>query len=150
MASFLKKNKRIIIWIVVIVILLLAGALLVKNLFFFGGSGTLYGNRLDGIENVKLKDDTLKNIISEIEKVEQVTKASQRLEGKILNFSIDVSNGMTVEGAKKLVDPILSSLTEEELAFYDIQVIITCSENEESDIYPIMGYKHRTSSDFVW
>lgn len=153
MASFLKflnKHKWAIIIITIMIIIFVAMFLLVRSLFFVDETGTLYGNRLDGIEQVKLNEDTLKKMVEGIKKSESVQMVTYRLEGKVLNVSIDVTNGTTVKTAKTFVDSILSSLTDKEKSFYDIQVFLTCSQEKESKTYPIIGYKHRTSSEFVW
>ena len=81
----------------------------------------------------------------------------------IVYISIDVVNGTTVDVAKSLAAPILSTLSDAEKGFYDIQVIIRSTEEEATEnveanedgvgqttIYPIMGYKHRSTADFVW
>lgn len=150
MASFLKRHKGLIIFITIVMILFILMFLFVRSIFQVGEEGTLYGNRLNGIEKVKLNEDTLNKIVTDIKKYEQVTSASYRLEGKILNFLVDVKSDTTLESAKKLSDPILSALSEAEKSFYDIQVIITCNKDEKNEIYPVIGYKHKTSSEFVW
>lgn len=150
MKSFLKKHIGLIIFLIIFIGLIIAGALFVTNLFAPDDEATLYGNRLNGIEEVTLKDDTLNQILSEIKKNEQVVTISNRLEGRLLNFSIDVKKDTAIDVAKTLISPIFSTLSEAEQAFYDIQVIITCNEDKEGDIYPVIGYKHKTSSEFVW
>ncbi len=150
MLSFLKKHKIGVIIVIILLIILIAMFLFIRSIFVSGHEGIIYGNRLDGIDKVRINEDTLKNIEQEIKKNEQVKKVSQRLEGKLLNFIIDVSNETTLESAQKLVEPIKNSLTEKEQSFYDIQVMIICNENAQSEIYPVIGYKHKTSSEFVW
>ncbi len=150
MILFLKKHKIGVIIVSIFVIIIIAMFVFVRSIFVSGHEGIIYGNRLEGIDKVRINEDTLTNIADEIKKNEQVKKVSKRLEGKLLNFMIDVSNETTLENAKKLVEPIINSLTEKEQSFYDIQVMITCNENEKSEIYPIISYKHKTSSEFVW
>lgn len=153
MTSFLKFLKKHIIAIIIIVILLIigiAGAILTIQILGVGKGGTIYGNRLDGIEKVGLKDETLKKIATEMEKNEYVKSVTQRVEGRTINFTVDVAKETSVENAKKVTAPILPALTDEEKAFYDIQIFVTCKDDAENEIYPLNGYKHRTSSDFFW
>lgn len=152
MASVLKFLKRHIIAIIVIVILLIIGILLfglAREMLGVGKEGTIYGNRLDGIEKVGLKTESLENIITEMKKNEYVKSATYRVEGKTINFNVDVVPNTSVEDSKKVAEPILATLTDSEKAFYDIQIFVTCKEIE-SEEYPMNGYKHRTSSEFVW
>lgn len=150
MISFVKKHKGLIIFLIIFVIL---GVLLfqfARSILMVENEGTLYGNRLEGIEKVKLNEDTLDKIVSDMKKNEQVKSAKHRLEGRLLNFSLNVKGGTSQEAIISLVGSIKEALTEKEQAFYDIQVIVTCSEEKESELYPMIGYKHKTSSDFVW
>lgn len=148
--KFVKNHKGVIIFLIAIIAIIVSMFLLARSLLLSGKEGTIYGNRLQGIEKVKLNEDTLNKIVSDIKANGQVKSASHRLEGKLLNIMIDVKKEMEIENAKKLADIILSSLAEDEKSFYDIQVIVTCNELEESETYPMMGYKHRTSATFVW
>lgn len=148
--NFIKKHKIGVIFFVVVAIIVGAMFSFARSVLVSGNEGTIYGKRLNGIKDVKLNEDTLNKITTEIKASEQVKTASHRLEGKILNITIDVVPEMTLEVAHQLVGPILNSLTEKELGFYDIQVLIICSANEASELYPVIGYKHRTSSEFVW
>ena len=51
--EFIKKNKFTIIAIICFLLLMLI-AIEVKNVFFPNGSNAIYGDRLDGIEKLKL------------------------------------------------------------------------------------------------
>lgn len=162
--KFLNKHKVGLICIVILVSVIIAALLLLRSMYLSGTEGTLYGNRLDGIENVKLDTNVLNGITDEIKKSESVKSASHRVEGKLLNITIDVANGTPIETSQTLTAPILNSLSDEEKNFYDIEVMITSTEEEEvtanaeasedgvehTTVYPIMGYKHRTTADFVW
>ena len=151
MASFLKwikKHKGILIFLLICLIVMIPMILFAHSILVSGNEGTIYGNRLEGIDQVRINEDTLKKIIDDIKGKEQVENATYRLEGKILNVIIEVIKDADLENSKKLTNFILNSLNEEERGFYDIQVFLT--SKEESAIYPIIGYKHRTSSEFVW
>lgn len=152
MASVLKFLKRHIIAVIIIIILLIIGIalfLFARQILGAGNEGTIYGNRLDGIEKVGLKNETLDKINTEIKKNEFVKKVTYRIEGKTINFTVDVAPNTTIENSKKVAEPVLTILNDEEKAFYDIQIFVTCNE-AESEGYPMNGYKHRTSSEFVW
>lgn len=159
MKALLKLLKKHIVLFIVLIIILITAIIMfmiARSILLSGSEGTIYGNRLDGIEKVELKNDSLNKIIEDIKAKENVKSASQRLEGKVLHFIVDVTEAMTLDVAKSLTEPILTSLSSEAQNFYDIEIIITCSEEEskeetgEKNIYPVMGYKHRTSSEFVW
>ena len=80
---------------------------------------------------------------------EGVTEVSTRLQGKIVNVIITVSDDVTKENAKKIANGILEHLDEDQLKFYDIQVFLK-KENEELNDFPIIGYKQNNEEGFTW
>ena len=78
------------------------------------------------------------------------------LEGRLLSVSVKVKSYTDKNETKKIGDIIKENLKEEELSFYDIQLYISFEEEEkkeeteENKVYPIIGYKHKTSDSFVW
>ena len=55
-------------------------------------SKNLYGNRLDGIENYVIKEETISIIKEELMKTEKVKSIDYDLKGKLINFIIMVKN----------------------------------------------------------
>lgn len=109
----------------------------------------VYGNRLDGIEKVELKEKDTNEIVTDLESKDIVNSASVHISGKIINILVEVKEGTKVASAKELRTVAIKSLSEEELAFYDIQIFIT---NEKSDAkgYPLIGYKSSLDKKFVF
>lgn len=64
--NFIKRNKSIIIAIVIFLILVLV-LFQLKTIFFPNTGKAIYGNRLDGIENVKISSETFNNVKSKLE-----------------------------------------------------------------------------------
>jgi hypothetical protein len=60
-----------------------------------------------------------------------------------------VKEGVSVEDAKKIADGTLSSFTEEQKEYYDIQIILT-QDTVKDTSYPYIGYKHKTSKGLFW
>ena len=147
--DFLKKHKIALIVIGVIIILIVLLYFSIKDVFFANISKSKYGNRLDGIESYPMTDSIvtdIKNAVSESEIVESI---KYDLEGRIINFIINVKAETKLDDAKGLTAKIIEKLNEDYQAFYDIQVFLTCSDSENKD-YPSLGYKHKTSKEFKW
>lgn len=147
--KFIKKHKIALIVTVVIIILLVLMFFGIKNAFFSNVSKSKYGNRLDGIENYQVeqtKIDEIKTILNETGIVNSVT---YDLEGRIMNFIIKVEDEVDLISSRGLADKIAENLSDEIKSYYDIQVFLTCV-NEESELYPTIGYKHKTSVGFKW
>lgn len=135
----LKENKYTVIAILCFFVLLGLG-FMVYNLFFSGAGKPIYGNRLDGIEKVKVTDKQFKDIDEVLEKNKNITEIDHNIKGKIINFFITVKEKTPEADAKTIPDAILKEFKEEQVKFYDFQVFITCLD-EEDKAYPIIGYK---------
>lgn len=148
--NFIKKHKVLIIIITIAVVLLVA-AILLFNLFYVNSSKSTYGNRLDGLEEMKPSSEALNKVKTALTNSEAVKDAKIYENGLIINVIIDVNNGVDRDTAKNLTSLITPEFSEPELKYFDIQVFITCeSEEAEEKLYPIIGYRHKTRSEFIW
>ena len=145
--EFVKKNKLTVLAIAVflIVIMLLVQ---VKNLFFPDEGGAIYGNRLEGIEKVKIDKTTKNSIIKNITSDGIAKKATVRLSGRIIEVIIVVNEEASADSSKELTKKILDKLSEDEEKYYDIQVFIKKDSNTSN--FPIIGYKHHEKENFAW
>ena len=147
MKIFLKKYKLLII--IIIIILMIIGVMIgLFNLVAPDYHKSLYGNRLESIKEHKVKTKTIDKIERDITSLEHVSKFNYNLKGKIMNFVIIVSKDTSIDTSKELGTIILDNLGKNEKDYYDIQVFLV--SDEDSDEYPIIGYKHRTSEKIVW
>ena len=119
-------------------------------MLWFGGSGEVYGNRLEGIEKVPVSEGYLNDIEKALKENESVTKATSNIEGRLINFIVTVNDDTSISSAKELSKVVRDNFTESELKFYDIQIYVLDSGANETSTYPIIGYKHKTTEDFVW
>ena len=145
--SFIRKNKFVIIAIGVFLILVII-AFQVVNMFFPEEGKALYGDRLDGIEEVELSDKALSGIAAKIEEDAAVKEASVSVAGKIVEVIITVQDDTTVEAAKGLNTIILDSLKKKEKSFYDVQIFV--KKDTDAADFPIIGYKHHAKDSFSW
>lgn len=147
--EFIKKYK---FWIVGIVVVLILGLLIygMCSLLLPNSSKDLYGNRLDGMEEVMIQNSTISKIKEEIAALNEVNSIEYHLSGRIANFLIDVKKDTDLISAHGLADKLLPYFEDNQKEYFDIQVLITCKEDTESTIYPMAGYKHKTSVGFKW
>src|SRR5574344_1946143 len=146
--KFIKKNKILVIFIAVFAIVMIFAIIGIAKLLMPNGGTSVYGDRLNGIENVQIKDTTIGIIKQSILDTGKVETIEYDLKGKLMNFIITVKDTTDKVTATSLTDKILSNLTKKKKKFYDIQVFI--NSTSESEIYPIIGYKHTTSLNFSW
>ena len=145
--KFIKKHKIEIIALFTIIIICILGYFAVKPLL--GNDSNKYGNRLDGIENVKITDEQVKKLTSEMEENKDVKSIKYDLQGRLIYIILEVSNETAVDVSKGYANKILNYFDDEQKTYYDMQVIIK-SDSKESEVYPIIGAKHKTSTSFIW
>ncbi len=144
-----KKLNEHKIMIIIIVTLVVLSIILVKLLDNYSNEkGAIYGNRLEGIENVEIASNIKKELINNIESTGKTQKVSIDVQGKILNSEIIVNDDTTRDDAKTLADKIIEKLTEEQKKFYDVQVFI--KKNTDDQTFPIIGYRHHNRETFTW
>ena len=145
--NFIRKNKFVIIAIGIFLILVFV-IFQIANIFFPEGGEALYGDRLDGIEEVEIDKDKQKDIESALESNESVKKTSVSISGKIIEVIITANDDTTLDAAKALAPKVVEELSKDELDFYDIQVFV--KKDTDAADFPIIGYKHHAKDDFSW
>lgn len=144
--NFIVDNR---IYIVLVLFVVFCGFVFVTMKAYLDPEDELavYGNRLDGIENVEITDKKEKEVIEFIKEDENITDASIRIQGKIINIIIKAKDKKnTVEKMEEKGTKIIEKFSEEEIKFYDFQFFI---KNEEAN-YNLMGYKNKKSEEISW
>ena len=113
-----------------------------------GGSSNKYGNRLDGIENVKISSDTYENVKLELQDSQVVESSEVRLQGRIFYTTIVLKDDTGIDKAKELASATLRNYSEDELDFYDFSFFLKW-ENEDGDKV-ITGNKHHNLETITW
>lgn len=145
--KWIKKNKGLsIVLLLTLVLLIFIIVIFIKLLM--GNSSNNYGNRLDGIEEVKISNDTYDGVESEIMDTGLAENVSIRLQGKIVYTTIVLKSDTSIVKAKELATNTLDNYKEEELKFYDFSFFLKWEE-EESDAV-ITGNKHHNLDTITW
>lgn len=144
--NFVKRNKNTIIalGVFLIVIILL---IQVKNIFFPDENTAIYGNRLEGIEKVKISASDKKDKIQE-SLGDNASNITVRESGKIINIILTVNDETSVEDAKNYANKTMESFSDAEKKYYDFQIFI--EKKADSDNFPIIGYRHHGKDSFTW
>ena len=147
MKNFIKNNKvTVVAFIICVIFVILVFAV---KLTFFPNEGTaIYGDRLDGIEEVEITDKQQEDIIKALEDKDEVKKVSCDIKGRTLNVLITVNDDVELDPAKALTSSITDNLEEDQTSYYDIQVFI--SKDNDDTRFPIIGYKHQNKDGFSW
>lgn len=144
--NFIKRNKGTIIAVITFIVLVII-LFQVKTIFFPNSGKAIYGNRLDGIDAVKISDKTYKEVVAKL-KEDSISKVSTDISGKLVKIFITVKEDVTLENAKNYGNKSLEPFSTEQKNFYDFQIYIT--KEKESAQFPIIGYKHHAKESITW
>lgn len=147
MIKFIKNNKIMTIAFICCIIFV-ALVYFIKLNFFPNESKALYGDRLDGIEEVEITSKEQNKIESSLKDKDEVKDVSCSTQGRILNTIITIKDDVELDSAKALAQTIIENLDEDQISYYDIQVFI--NKNNDDTRFPIIGYKHQDKDEFNW
>ena len=108
-----------------------------------------YGNRLDGIKEVEISKSELKDISSKLEEKEEVSKASSRIQGKIIYFDVYFTKETTLDNAKKICSDIINEFEDDDKDFYDFSFVIT-QDGDNDDKWSSAGSRNSGSDSISW
>ncbi len=146
--KFIKEHKFttlvIVIFIAVVILLYFA-----VDLFFTNSGKPEYGNRLDGIEEVKLEKKDISSIESKIKENKKVKKVETNIAGRTVEVVITVLDDVSIKDAKSIGSTTLSAMNEKQISYYSVQVFVK-KESKDENNFPIIGYKQRGTKELVW
>lgn len=145
--KWINKNKGLAILLLLTIIFVIILLIIFIELLI-GGSSNKYGNRLDGIDKVKISNETYESVKKEVEDTELVEKVETRLQGKIVYTTIELKDGITVEKAKEIAVNTLDNYSEDELKYYDFSFFLKWKGEEKDTV--ITGNKHHNLDTITW
>lgn len=139
-----KKNIKIgvICGIVLLFIVIIA---LIYNLLFTSTKNT----RLDDISKHKLTKKEISLVKEKIQELENVEDVDVFSNVKIIKIIVKLSEDVDFEAVKEKSNESIPLISEDNLKYYDVEIYYE-SNNKESEVYPKIGYKHKTQEAFVW
>lgn len=146
--KFVKAHK-FTVFVIILFIVAVVFLYFMYDLFFTNGGKPEYGNRLDGIEEVKITEDDFSKIEAELKKNKNVSDVSTNVSGRTLNIIITVDNSLGIDDAKKIAQESYASLSEKQIKYYAIQLFVKKTD-ESKDNFPIIGYKQKDSTSISW
>ena len=146
--KFIKRNRYTVILVLVFILLLCLGVK-VKEILMPDDQKEAYGGRLNEIDEHKIEESLYVKIKNEIESNEKISLLTHRVQGKIINFIVTVSDEMSLEDAKKIGDSIISYFSEDDIGYYTFQIYVK-KTNEKLDNFPIIGAKNPLTGSIIW
>lgn len=144
------KNNRVYSILMIISIVCIVAILVGVVLYFLGQtSKDKYGNRLEGIEKVEIKESKLDDIEKKITENELVKSTDAVIKGKLVYITVTLNTG-THADAEAIAQSSLELFSDEEKAFYDIQYIVDNKDEKIEENFPVMGYIKAGNSVIKW
>lgn len=147
--EFYKRNR--VYSILMIVSLVCIVSILVGVIVYFVGQTTRdkYGNRLEGIDTVKITDTKRSEVINKIKENELVDSADIDIKGKLIYVNITLKTGKHAD-SEAICQTSLEAFSEDEKKFYDIQYIVSNKDSNIEENFPVMGYIKAGNSVIKW
>ena len=106
-----------------------------------------YGNRLEGISEVKLSSDYITTKTNELKTNASISSLKIRLTGKTINIEVKLADKVTVAVGKDIANAAISKFSEKEIAYYDFQVFLTTYGEGSTTV---IGYKTPNVKILSW
>ena len=145
--NWANRNKGLAIIIALTIVFLLI-LLIIFLPMLIGGSSDKYGNRLDGIDKVKISNETFEGVKKEVTDTELTEDVSTRVQGKIVYTTITLKSDTSKDKAKEIASATLDNYSEDELKFYDFSFFLKW-KGEEGDTV-VTGNKHHSLDSITW
>lgn len=150
MKKFFKENKTLFILMVVAIVCIIVSIVLLFKYFYFGNGGSNYGDRLEGIENVRINDDKQQEIAAQIDSNPIVEKSSVIITGKRIDIRIVFDEKATLIDAQGVALKSLDNFSDEEKSYYDFEFTLKQEATEKTEGFLIMGAKNVNGTNLVW
>ena len=145
-SNFISKYKIYFLILLAIIVLVFA-FIKAKDFLYPDDKNTVYGDRLDGIEEVTITKEVQSKLISKLKENKDISSASIHIQGKIINIIVIAkTKENTIELMEEVSTNFLKEFSAKELAFYDFQFFI---KNEDAN-YNLIGYKNKNSEIIIW
>lgn len=122
--GYIKKHK-LSAFIIFVYIVLVVFAYFIYKLFIGSSGKAVYGNRLDGIEDVPITEEQKEDLYEKISNLDYVLKATKPyVNGKIFKVVVTVKDSASLLDGQNIASWTESVLTPEQKAFYDSEVYV--------------------------
>lgn len=142
--GFIVRNKLLSVLLAIFILMFILGLVIIKVFIFPSYGVSKYGNRLQGIDNVKVTDSRFDEVKNSFNSKDGFTISGYRLSGKIIDIYVVADGNISVSDVKSECMKFVSSFSEDELNFYDFQVFVTGFDD------PMIGYKNKNSEGLYW
>ena len=141
---------KILIVLGLILIICFIAILFVTVSYFFGSGESVYGDRLENIEDYPIEDSFVSEYIANLEADEMINSVEFNTKGRIIYITINFVGDSSLVEAQSKAAASLEEFSEEILSYYDIDFTLISDATENSEGFTIMGARNVAGSGIVW
>ena len=141
---------KILIVLGLILIICFIAILFVTVSYFFGSGESVYGDRLENIEDYPIEDSFVSEYIANLEADEMINSVEFNTKGRIIYITINFVGDSSLVEAQSKAAASLEEFSEEILSYYDIDFTLISDATENSEGFTIMGARNVVGSGIVW
>ena len=149
LGKFVKTHRVFTILMAVVLVCVILIATVLFRLFYDSKKG-MYGDRLEGIEKVKLEEKRLNEIEDKIIAEGNILVAECRVQGKIVYTHITFDTAANLDTAKAVAGKVLDNFSDEEKGYYDFHFTLKKTSTEQDAGFLIEGAKNKNGSGLIW
>lgn len=140
----MKKYIKYIILLVILIVIFVLGFFIYKNMF-----ADTVNSRYKDLDSYKLTNDEKNSVKDKINELENIKSVKIYKDSRIIKIVVKLEEDIDFDGLKTKANEVITSFSEENLSYYDLEFFIE-SANKESEVYPQIGYKFKTNAEFAW
>ncbi len=147
---FYKEHRIFTILMAVVLVCVVLIATVLIQCFYVGNGSDKYGNRLEGIEKVKISESRQKDFEKNNANNDKVKTVDVKVTGKIIYITMEFEPNVALVEAQSIAQKSLESFSEKEQKFYDFNITLKQAASDKGEGFVISGAKNKNSDGLVW
>lgn len=144
------NQNRVLFMLFIIVFICIFVILGVVITSFLGSSKSVYGDRLEGVEQVTLTEEFKENFKNTLQEDELIQDVNIKNKGKIIYVTLVFKESISLVEAESKALASLGQFSQEYTSFYDFHYTLKQNASEGNEGFLIMGAKNVNGNGLVW
>lgn len=142
------KENRVLFMLILVLIVCFVAIVSVGVSYFVGSHKSIYGDRLEG--KIDIKNGDKEKYLDALKEEKLVEEATLRLSIRTIYVDLKFTTEATLVEAESIALASLENLSEEILAYYDVNFILTKDATEKDEGFTIMGARNSNGTGISW
>lgn len=142
------NENRVLLALFIILIVCFVAICSVTISYFVGAHESVYGDRLE--DKVKIKKEIKQEYLEKLKEQDLVKDATFRVSIRTIYVNIEFNEKATLVEAESKALSSLDNLSEEILAYYDVNFILVKEATDNAEGFTIMGAKNSNGTGISW